>query len=95
MMGAAAEITGNTRGQRRWSGADGKKRHPEPTDAGFEAVRMVPKGFERREFARNSLGATPKPGKIAKIAGDGRQREVIWIMSDRMWDYEPLFRARY
>src|ERR1035437_4318011 len=83
MMRAAAEITGNTRGQRRWSGSDGEKRHPEPTDAGFDAVRMVPKGFERREFARNLLDGTPKPGKIVSIAGDGRHREVIWIMSVR------------
>ena len=43
---------------------------------------MVPKGFERREFAGNLLDGTPKPGKIVNIAGDGRQREVIWDISD-------------
>jgi hypothetical protein len=81
MMGFATKIVQKAWEQRRRSGADGEKRHPEPTDAGFDAVRMVPKGFERREFAGVLLDATPKPSKIVNIAGGGRQREVIWIMS--------------
>ncbi len=38
---------------------------------------------ERAWEAWNTLVETPKPGRIENIAGDGRQREVIWGIPDQ------------
>ena len=77
----AAEITRNARGRRRRSVPDRENVPSRPTDAGFDAVRKAPQVLGTPEIR---LPKRPKPGSIVNIAGGGRQRAVIWGMSDYM-----------
>jgi len=79
MISVSAEITQNARGQRRRSTHD---RENAPSRAHGSGLRRCLEGSGRAWDAGKYLVETPQHGILAKIAGGGRQREVIWEISN-------------